>query len=349
MALLYNAGCSESEEDFTKCKVNTCLIRGGKFHTLHCVPAFEKVDVVDSSDDNSKDILKNIFKYKPSYTSKVKKSEVKSKVTILSKSKDDGILFLYDFYLPIKHYSGALSTTYHSKTFLCRIKTVNQKITLCEVVDPYHIGRTLSFHSFDISNKKREKSKIGLNNIQNPRHFDLRYKYKDTHISRDKCHYVTIENTSEQICRYSICTKDDNDHFSCADAKFNGKLFHLQDHSPLSEEHTKYIYIPKSCINDNFLNECTPYFCEIKSSDDMYQCEGLEMSAVKKIKSHSEGELMRLEKSVATPYKEYSLPSTYIAASFLPFLVLFFFVGCYLYAIFRRNRRKKTITKSKEP
>ncbi|CRG84924.1 fam-e protein [Plasmodium relictum] len=343
MALLYNTGCSNSEEDFTNCKVNTCLIRRGKFHTLHCVPTFEDVDVEYPSDDISKSILKNIFKYESSYLSKVEKS----KITILSNNKDDGILFLYDFYLRINHF-GDLYTNNHAGTFLCRIKKVNQKITLCEVVSSNNIGKTLSFHSFDISNKKSEKSKIGLNSIQNPKHFDLRHKYKDVHISRDKCHYVTIGSSSEQICRYSICTKDDNNHLSCIDAKFNGKLIHLQDHPPYSKEDTDYVYLPNSCVKDNFIDNCTPYFCKIKSSDDLYQCEGMEMSAIKKIKPHSE-ELMRLEKHVATPHKEYSLSSTYLAASFLPFLVLFFFVGCYLYTIFKRNRRKKIISKSKGP
>ncbi|CRG84957.1 fam-e protein [Plasmodium relictum] len=344
MALLYNAGCNDSEEDFTNCKVNTCLIQGSKFHTLHCVPSFKEVDVVYPSGDISNGILKNIFKYESSYLSKVQKS----KITILSNNKDDGILFLYDFYLPIKHHAGALPTTYHFQTLLCRIKTVNQKITLCGTLDPYYIGRTLSFHSFDISNKKSEKIKIGLNSIQNPKHFDLRHKYKDFYISRDKCHYVTMGSSSEQICRYSICTRDDNNHLSCIDAKFNGKLIHLQDHSPYSKEDTDYVYLPNSCVKDNFIDNCTPYFCKIKSSDDLYQCEGIEMSVIKKIKPHSE-ELMRSEKQVATPYKEYSLSSTYLAASFLPFLVLFFFVGCYLYTIFKRNRRRKIISKSKGP
>ncbi|CRG95242.1 fam-e protein, partial [Plasmodium gallinaceum] len=113
MALLYNEGCPNSEEDITKCNVLVCIIRGDKFRTQHCDPAFESLILYYPSNDISNNLAKNIFTFEHSITS----NSPQSKVTLLS-NNDGEIVFLYQMY-PYEH-------NYSSETYLCRFRDIDQ-------------------------------------------------------------------------------------------------------------------------------------------------------------------------------------------------------------------------------
>ncbi|CRG94521.1 fam-e protein [Plasmodium gallinaceum] len=337
MALLYNEGCPNSEEDFTKCNMLACIIRGGKFRTHHCDPAFKSVNVKYPSRNISNNPAKNIFTFEHS----TPPNSFQSKVTLLS-NNDGEIVFLYEKYMQ--------EFSYSSEVFLCRFRDKDQKLIFCEIVDKIYLGKTLSFNSIDIIDKKgRENYRIRLKNLKNPRHISRILKYDDIYFSRDACHYVEEGYSHENICRYSICRKDQNDHTSCVDAKFNGKLFHLQKHSQRHEGKEKFIYLPKNCLNDGLKIDCTPYLCEYERPHELTPCKKLDISIVKNIIPHSESSEVKLTRTKNLVHENNLNMYSLVAMSFIPFLIIFFFIGCYMYKTIKKNKSRKIKMSSKEP
>ncbi|CRG94061.1 fam-e protein, partial [Plasmodium gallinaceum] len=220
----------------------------------------------------------------------------------------------------------------------------------CEIVDTVYLGKTLSFNSIDIIDKKgRENYRIRLKNLKNPKHTSRILNYDDIYFSRDACHYAKEGDFHETVCRYSICTKDQNDHTSCVDAKFNGKLFHLKKHSIHHEGKEKCIYLPNICLNKGFKIDCTPYLCEYERPFELTPCKKLGISIVNNVIPHSESSEVKHTRTKNLVHENNLNMSSLVAMSFIPFLILFFFIGCYMYKIIKENRSRKIKMRSKEP
>ncbi|CRG97994.1 fam-e protein [Plasmodium gallinaceum] len=336
MALLYNEGCKNSDDDFTKCDVFLCFIKKTKFRTLYCDPTFKSV-IKYISDNISNDLSKNIFTHEitePLYYRD-------SKITILSNDNKNGIVFLFEAY---PHTNSLISNTY-----LCRIRKINQKLTLCEYIQENYFEKRLSFRSFDVINREDDNNhRFGLKDITNPRHTINKLKYDDIFFSKDSCHFTTEGFDKIHVCRYSICKKNDRGHIFCKDAKFNGNLINIKEHINY-EENQKYIYLPNNCIEENGNFHCTPYLCKYEKMNELYPCDKLEISAVKGINPYIESSEMRSTNSRIIPHENDVRPSTIFAISFFPFLIMLVFIWCYIYKKLRRNRRKDRVDRSKEP
>ncbi|CRG97160.1 fam-e protein [Plasmodium gallinaceum] len=334
MALLYNEGCENPEKDITKCNVTACVLHGSKFKSVECDPAFKTV-VKYSQKNSGDDIKKNIFVFEdtpPPYKND-------AKITFLSQDSNNDIVFLYE----VNPKSGYAS----SLVYLCRFRNLKPGLSLCQEVEKTHIGRPLSFNTIDILDRDNENNfQIGLKYLKNKRHATHKAKYEDIFFSKDSCHYVTEGNSSEQVCRYSICKKNSNGNIFCKDAKFNGKLCQLEPYNGLTAP-TKFVYLPNSCIKES-PNYCTPYLCQYEKPNELYPCSKLEISTIKDVVPHSQS-LALASKQDRYISNEDNTSSSLIAMSFFPFLILFFFVGCYLYKVLRRNRKKKRYASYKEP
>ncbi|CRG96036.1 fam-e protein [Plasmodium gallinaceum] len=337
MALLYNEGCPNSEEDFTKCNVIACMIRGGRFKTHHCDLAFVAINVKYPSSDIPNNLAKNIF----TYDHYIPRDGKQSIVTFLSNDENE-IVFLYEIY--------PYNDRHLFEPFLCRLRDKNQKLIFCEKINRDYVGRTLSFNSIDIIDKKgRENYRIRLKNLMNTRHVSRILDYNDIFFSRDACHYIKEANVHENICRYSICTKDKNDYTSCVDAKFTGKLFHIQKHSKPYEGKEKFIYLPNICLNQGLKINCTPYLCEYERPLELTPCKKLDISIVKNIIPYSERSIVKQTRTTNLDYDNNLNMSSLVAMTFIPFLIIFFFIGCYIYKTIMKNKSKKIKMRSKEP
>ncbi|CRG96039.1 fam-e protein [Plasmodium gallinaceum] len=334
MALLYNEGCENSEKDITECNVTACVLHGSKFKSVKCDPAFKEV-IKYSQKNSGDDIKKNIFVFEdtpPPYKND-------AKITFLSQDSNNDIVFLYEVNSK-EGYSSSL-------VFLCRFRHLKPGLSLCQEVNKDHVGRPLSFNTIDVLDRENENYfQNRLKYLKNERHATRKARYEEIFFSKDSCHYVTEENSSEQVCRFSICKKYSNGGAYCKDAKFNGRLCQLEP-SNGPKEPTKFIYLPNSCLNENS-DHCTPYLCQYERPNELYPCSKLEISSVKGLMPHSQRQALEYRQNRYMSNED-NYSSSLIAMSFFPFLILFFFVGCYLYKVLRRNRKKKRYASYKEP
>ncbi|CRG97156.1 fam-e protein [Plasmodium gallinaceum] len=334
MALLYNEGCENPEKDITECNVTACVLHGSKFISVECHPAFKKA--VKYFQKNSGDnVDENIFVLEN--TPSPYREE--NKITILSQDNNKEIVLLYEVN-PTNGYSSSL-------VFLCRFRNLKPGLSLCQRVDKAYIGRPLSYRTIDVVDRdNKSRYEIGLKHINKIRHSTRKTRYDDIFFSKGACHFVTDGGTSEKVCTYSVCKKHPNGGAFCKDAKFNGRLCQLES-SNGSKEPTKFIYLPNSCLNENS-NYCTPYLCQYVKPNELYPCNKLEISLVKELMPHSKRLALEYRQNKYMYNGGYN-SSSLIAMSFFPFLILFFFIGCYLYKIFKRNRKKKRYYSYKEP
>ncbi|CRG95456.1 fam-e protein [Plasmodium gallinaceum] len=333
MALLYNKGCKKSNNNLSNCDMHLCPIYGGIYQTIHCSPAFIPADVRYLPSDLSKNefLLENFNSEGDNY-----------KVTVLSENESENIVFLLEYISD--------NLLYFRRVYLCRLKTLEQKVTLCALVNDDLLENTITFNSFDVIDRKNERSLVKLKSLKNPKHETLMLDYKDIYFSKDAC-YVTelgLGSLYDYVCRYSICEKHHKDHMTCKDAKFNGKVIHLGNHSIINQDKEQVIYLPDSCLKHKLKFECTPYFCEYSNMNELKQCKGLEISAVKNVIPKHEGRDITGTNSKYMIHKS-NKDMSILAASFIPFLILVIFIACYIYRAYRRNRKRGLKKRDKEP
>ncbi|CRG96555.1 fam-e protein [Plasmodium gallinaceum] len=267
MAFLNNDGCEDSEGDFTKCFMNICEINRNKFEASYCRIHPPIVDIKKTSNNNLNDLSKNLF------THEFIPSNFKSRIIILSNNDKDGILLLYE-YNPHQH-------QYPDKTYLCRLRSINQKLTLCEAVNIEYLGRTLTFNSYDIINK--ENKNINMISLKNPNHKIIKSKYDKFLFKEHYCHHMKTNYISHCNKRYTVCKKINNDELHCSDANYSGNLIRL-DYNKNSFLKRDYIYIPSGCLKENLDPVCTPHICVSHAFNEFFQCEYEEISVIKNIR-----------------------------------------------------------------
>ncbi|CRG96002.1 fam-e protein, partial [Plasmodium gallinaceum] len=270
MALLYNRGCDDFVGDSVTCHMAICPINRCKFETSYCPVQLNSVKVYRPSDNVSNDILKNTFKYKRYGPYKF------SRIIILSNNDQDGIVFLYEL--------NPHMDNFPIKTYLCRLRSINQMLSLCESIDPYYLDKSLSFNSYDIINEKNYPT--SLKHIKNPRHQIIKSKYKDLYYKEHSCHLIKSKFVSHLRCVNYLCEKDNEVYNSCTDANYSGKLVFLYYFS-YERKIKELIYLPESCFKTDNNFACTPYYCERKAINQFSLCEYKEISAIKNIETNS--------------------------------------------------------------
>ncbi|CRG96070.1 fam-e protein [Plasmodium gallinaceum] len=321
MALLYNEGCENFEGDSAMCRMNICSIKQNKFDLSYCYLAEELVKVYHPLNNDSNVISRNIFKYERYGPYR------HSRIIILSKDDQDGIVFLYEY--------NKLSYSYPTKTFLCRLRNINQTIALCESLDIYYIDNKLSFSSYDVIN---EKNDLPLKHLKNPNHKIIKSKYKDLFIKEHSCHHIKTRYISHRSCMYAICEKKNEDYMLCSDASYSGKLMFLDYYNRMNK---KFIYLPESCLTRDSNFACNAYFCEINAKDKFFPCEHKEISAIKDIMPYSKrSEVMPIKQQIVH-HEDNLSASALFAMTLMPFLILFVFFWCYIYKNFKKRRRRK--------
>ncbi|CRG94409.1 fam-e protein [Plasmodium gallinaceum] len=353
MALLYNRGCDDFEGDSVTCHMAICHINPYKFETSHCPVQLNSIKVYRPLDNVSNDISKNIFKYKRYGPYKF------SRIIILSNNDQDGIVFLYEL--------NPYMDNFPIKTYLCRLRSINQMLSLCESIDPYYLDKNLSFNSYDIIN---EKNDVGsLKHIKNPRHQIIISKYKDLFHKEHSCHLIKSKFFTQLRCVNYLCEKNNEEYNLCTDANYSGKLVFL-DYDRYDKKIQDLIYLPESCLKKDSNFACTPYFCQKRDISQFSSCEYQEISAIKNIATNSKSldvittnsksldVITRNSKSLdliprnskslevisTDPHNVYhennlNAPALF-AMTFMPFLILFVFFWCYIYKLMKKKRRK---------
>ncbi|CRG97170.1 fam-e protein [Plasmodium gallinaceum] len=280
MALLYNEGCENFEEDSAKCRMVICPIKQNKFEKSFCDLDKGLVKVYRPLNNASNDITRNIFKYERyvPYRS--------SRIIILSDNNQDGIVFLYEYNV---HYDP-----YPTKTYLCRLRNINQKAAICESVDMYYLDKRLSFSSYDVISEKNDQP---LKHLKNPNHKIIKSNYKNLFIKEHSCHHMKTKYISGRNCMYAICEKENEDYVLCSDANYSGKLIFL--YSVDNGIYKKFIYLPERCLTRDSNLECVSYFCETYAKDKFFPCEHKEISAIKDIMPYSKrSEVMPIKQQI---------------------------------------------------
>ncbi|CRG95995.1 fam-e protein [Plasmodium gallinaceum] len=321
MALLYNEGCENFEEDSAICRMNICPIKQSKFQKSLCDIGMPFVKMYRPLNNASNDISKNIFKYERygryGY----------SRIIILSNDYQDGIVFLYEYNI---HYDP-----YPTKTYLCRLRNINQTAALCESVDMYYLDKRLSFSSYDIINGKNDQP---LKHLKNPNHKIIKLNYKNLFIKEHSCHHIKTRYISDHNCMYAICEKKNEDYMLCSDANYSGKLIFL--HSA-NQKYKKFMYLPERCLTRDSNLACVPYYCETNAKDKFFPCEHKEISVIKDIMPYAKrSEVMPIKQQIVH-HEDNLSASALFAMTLMPFLILFVFFWCYLYKNFKKRRRRK--------
>ncbi|CRG96035.1 fam-e protein [Plasmodium gallinaceum] len=340
MAFLNNEGCEHSEGDLTKCFMNICEINLNKFEASYCRIERPVVDIKKTSNNNLNDLSKNLFTYE--FTP----ANFHSRIIILSNNDKDGILLLYEY--------NPHHNKYPDKTYLCRLRNINQKLTLCEAVNIEYFGRSLTFKSYDIINEENKKINISL---KNPNHKIIKSKYDELIFKEHYCHHMKTKYISHCNKRYTICKKMNNDQLHCSDANYSGHLIRL-DYNEYPILKRNYIYLPSSCLKENLNPVCTPYMCISRAFDEFFQCEYEEISVIKNIMPINNIRPINKLRSIhiiepnsknlpvmSLKHKDISHKNSFdntalFAMSFMSFLVIFIFFFCLLYRTFRKKRRK---------
>ncbi|CRG96003.1 fam-e protein, partial [Plasmodium gallinaceum] len=343
MALLYNRGCDDFERDSATCHMTICPINKCKFETSYCRANINSIKVYRPSDNVSNDFSKNTFKYKRYGPYKF------SRIIILSNNDQDGIVFLYEF--------NPYMDDFPIKTYLCRLRNINQTLSLCESIDPYYLDKSLSFNSFDIINEKNDLA--NLKHIKNPRHQIIISTYKDLYYKEHSCHLIKSKFFTHLRCVNYLCEKDNGEYNLCTDANYSGKLVAF-DYYSYERNLKELIYLPESCLKKDYNFACTPYYCQRKAINQFSLCDYKEISAIKNIATNSTSldviatsskslnVISRNSKSldvISTKqhnvYHENNLSSPALfAMTFMPFLILFVFFWCYIYKIMKKKRSK---------
>ncbi|CRG96058.1 fam-e protein [Plasmodium gallinaceum] len=193
-------------------------------------------------------------------------------MTIFSNNDEDGILFLYEY--------NPYNNEYPEKTYLCRLSTTEQKITLCEAVNMEYLGRTLKFDSYDIVNE--ENNKKNISSLKNPNHKIIKSKYDKLLFKEYPYHHIKTKYISYYNKKNILCKKINNDNMECIDANYGGRLIFLDD--GYYDLHKKYLYVPNNCLGENLNSSCSPYICDIQDTNEFVPCEYEEMSVVKNIR-----------------------------------------------------------------
>ncbi|CRG96029.1 fam-e protein [Plasmodium gallinaceum] len=322
MALLFNEGCENFEGDSATCRMNICSIKQNKFEKSLCLLEDELVKVYRSLNNVSNDISRNIFKYE-SYG-----PYRHSRIIILSDNNQDGIVFLYEYNIYNRYYP--------TKTYLCRLRNINQTAALCESLDIYYLGKRLSFNSYDVIS---EKNDLPLKHLKNPNHKIVKLKYKDLFIKEHSCHHIKTRYISHHSCMYAICEKKKEEYMLCSDANYSGKLIYLFSYWP--EKSKKFIYLPEGCLKRDSNLACISYFCETNAKDKFFPCEHKEISAIKDIMPDAErSEVMPIKQQIVH-HEDNVSASALFAMTLMPFLILFVFFWCYIYKNFKKRRRRK--------
>ncbi|CRG94074.1 fam-e protein [Plasmodium gallinaceum] len=341
MALLYNEGCEYSEGDLTKCNMNICHISQNKFVTSLCKIHSPVVDIKKPSNNNLNDLSKNVF------THEYNPSNFHSRITILSNNDRDGILLLYEY--------NPYHNKYPEKTYLCRLRNIKQKLTLCEYINMEYIGRSLTFDSYDIINEESKNN--NMISLKNPNHKIIKSKYDKLIFKEHFCHHMKTKYISYCNKRNTICKKINNDQLHCTDANYSGHLIKL-DHIEYYVLKRKHIYLPSGCLKENLNPVCTPHICISHAINEFFECEYQEISVIKNIRpikkimpikeirpiknirTNSNNLAMTSLKHEDIYHKNSFYNTALFAMSFMSFLVLFTFFFCLLYRTFRKKRRK---------
>ncbi|CRG94075.1 fam-e protein [Plasmodium gallinaceum] len=353
MAFLYNEGCENSDGNSTKCIMNICQISQNKFETSYCRihPLIVYIQKHLNSDLN--DPSRNVFTYE------YYPPTIKSRITVLSNNDQDGILLLYEY--------NPYHNKYPEKTYLCRLRHIKQKITLCESVNVGYLGRTLTFDSFDIINE--ENTNKNIISLKNPNHKIIKSKYDKLLFKELPNQFIKTKYISHYNRRSTLCKKIDNDYMECSDANYSGRLILLDDNG-YYDLNRKYLYLPNNCFEENLNSSCSPYICDNQVTKEFVPCVYEEICVVKNIRTIKNispiKKVMPIKSIIpienTTPIKNLMPNSENIAAisvksqdishengfnrnalfamSFMSFLVLFTFFFCLIYTIFRKKRRK---------
>ncbi|CRG96533.1 fam-e protein, partial [Plasmodium gallinaceum] len=240
-----------------------------------------------------------------------------------------------------KHFSiiteyNALSYKYPSKTYLCRLRKISQKATICEHIDASYLGKTLSFNSYDVINGK--DNIINIKRSKNSKHTVTKLKYRDLSFGRNTCHIVKTKYIEENKCMYHLCEVV-NGHLSCFNAYYSGRLIFIDDILYSAIEKRKFLYLPGSCLtkDSNFI--CDPQLCQYNSTQKLTSCEKLEISSIKNI-IPSRGTLEPAPTYMPISHENRPSTSILLATSFMPFLVMLVFIWCFVYK-FLRSRKSK--------
>ncbi|CRG97166.1 fam-e protein, partial [Plasmodium gallinaceum] len=258
---------------------------------------------------------------------KKKKPYRSSRIIILSDNNQDGIVFLYEYNV---HYDP-----YPTKTYLCRLRNINQTAALCESVDIYYLDKRLYFSSYDFISEKNDQP---LKHLKNPNHKIIKSKYKDLFIKEHSCHHIKTRYISRRSCMYAICEKKNEDYMLCSDANYSGKLIFLDDYNLINR---KFIYLPEGCLKIDSNFACNAYFCEINAKDKFFPCDHKEISAIKDVMPYARrSEVMPIEQQIV--HHEDNLSASALSAmTLMPFLIIFVFFWCYIYKYFKKRRRRK--------
>ncbi|CRG96038.1 fam-e protein [Plasmodium gallinaceum] len=335
MAFLNNEGCEDSQGDLTKCYMNICEINQKKFETSYCKIDIPVVDIKKTLNNNFNDLSRNLFlhEYNP--------PNFKNRIIILSNNEKDGILLLYEY--------NPQYNKYPEKTYLCRLRNIKQKLTLCESINIEYLGRSLTFDSYDIINIENKNN--NMISLKNPNHKIIKSKYDDLIFKEHFCHHMKTKYISYCNKRYTICKKINDDKLECSDANYSGHLIKL-DYNKNPILIRKHIYLPRSCLKENLNPVCTPYICINSDFDEFFQCEYEEISVIKNIRPIKHiipiKNIRPNSKNlpvISLKHKDISDKNSFdntalFAMSFMSFLVIFTFFFCLLYKIFRKKRRK---------
>ncbi|CRG95448.1 fam-e protein [Plasmodium gallinaceum] len=323
MALLYNKGCDDFEGNSAKCHMTICPIDKSKYETSYCQVQLNPIKVYRPLYNVSNDISQNMFKY-------IRYGPYEfSRIIILSNNNQDGIVFLYEL--------NPYKDDFPFKTYLCRLKNINQRITLCESIDINYLGKNLSFNSYDVINGKNNLSSLKL--LKNPRHKIIKAKYKNLFYKQHFCHVVKTKFVTHLRCVNYLCEKYNEEYTLCTNANYSGKLVFL-DYYSYQRNIKDLIYLPDSCLKKDSNFACTPYFCQKKVINQFTSCEYQEISAIKNI-AISPKSLDVISTNPQNVYHENNMSAPELfAIAFVPFLILFVFFWCYIYKLMKKRRRK---------
>ncbi|CRG94551.1 fam-e protein [Plasmodium gallinaceum] len=323
MALLYNEGCENLEEEVIKCFMRICPLNSIKFTPLLCNNDILPVKAEDFSNNKLNDLSNNIFKYQryEPYNH--------SRIIFLSNNDEDGVVFLFE--------ENIYFHKYPSKTYLCRLRKISQKATICEHIDANYLGKTLSFNSYDIINRG-DSDIINIRRSKNSKHTVTELKYKDLSFGRSTCHIVKTQYIKQNRCMYYLCEVV-NGNLSCSNANYGGRLIFINDYLDNSIENRKFLYLPGSCITKDLNFICDPQLCQYKNTNELISCEKLEISSIKNI-IPSQGKLEHVPTYMPISHENRPSTSILLATSFMPFLVMLVFIWCFVYKFLRRRKSK---------
>ncbi|CRG96532.1 fam-e protein [Plasmodium gallinaceum] len=323
MALLYNDGCENLKGEIIKCFMRICPLNSIKFTPLTCNYNIFPVKAENDSNNKLNDLSNNIFKYQryEPYNH--------SRIIFLSNNDVDGIVFLYE--------ENMYAYENPSKTYLCRLRKISQKATICEHIDASYLGKTLSFNSYDVINRNYNDI-INIRRSKNSKHTVTKLKYRDLSFGRNTCHIVKTKYIEENNCMYHLCEVV-NGHLSCFNANYSGRLIFIDDILDNSIEKRKFLYLPGSCLtkDSNFI--CDPQLCQYNSTQKLTSCEKLEISSIKNI-IPSRGTLEPAPTYMPISHENRPSTSILLATSLMPFLVMLVFIWCFVYKFLRSRKRK---------